>query len=649
MRDLICSKCGTQNRQGAKFCGTCGVSLEVSNQEPPQLTQSSPPNGVLQRILAAKDDILKESHQYAKKVDEEIIIPVMETIDLLFDDKQKQAPEKRDSQPKDASSSPQSQGTGMAPASQAIPPKNPGEWIRGYVVQKTKVLKRSNYYKVCMARCEQGHLNPQAMTEKCKTCRRDLRIYLIHETLSDRQADSGEFRKNFVKWPITPGILKHAAVFDHKGNQYVVTDYPLEPWESLSEINQPIADTIWIVENCVRIGEIVFQFSLKNYMIAKTTSLPQEILEAIVIGNDRKLSLADLTIFVRTSQTFPANLPKSPPNQKKYIFLIGQILYTLASGHARNMCRESGELSNVPSIFRESINRARRSEGTDLETYIKEIQQIPQSSQAMRGLRQIAGYGTDNGRQRDHNEDYVEKFTLGVQQSQDTPDTGLYAVADGMGGHQAGEKASKLVIEVIHKNIQQKIATMQTGPRLSRETVKLDDTITPEKILKEAVLEANSILLTSRQKSGSDRGTTITTALIVGNTCVIANVGDSRTYLLHSGKLEQVSRDHSLVARLLEAGVIKAEDVRSHPQRNQIYRTLGDKPKLDVDTFTRTLKAGDRLLLCSDGLWEMVLDQEIERIMQTASSPQVACDQLIEVANNAGGEDNISVIVVWIE
>jgi protein phosphatase len=144
-------------------------------------------------------------------------------------------------------------------------------------------------------------------------------------------------------------------------------------------------------------------------------------------------------------------------------------------------------------------------------------------------------------------------------------------------------------------------------------------------------------------------GSTVTAALIIGDVATIANVGDSRTYLLRDGRLERITQDHSLVARLVDAGVITPEEVRTHPQRNQIYRCLGHKPELDVDTFTVQLQAGDRLVLCSDGLWEMVLDENIQHAVEKARTPQKACDVLIEEANRAGGEDNISVIVVELE
>jgi protein phosphatase len=141
----------------------------------------------------------------------------------------------------------------------------------------------------------------------------------------------------------------------------------------------------------------------------------------------------------------------------------------------------------------------------------------------------------------------------------------------------------------------------------------------------------------------------VTAGLIIGDTAIIANVGDSRTYLLRNGRFEQITQDHSLVARLVDAGVIEPENVRSHPQRNQIYRSLGHKLDVEVDVFTQSLRAGDALVLCSDGLWEMVFDDEIQHIIEDARTPQRACDALVEAANRAGGDDNIAVIVVEME
>jgi serine/threonine protein phosphatase PrpC len=180
------------------------------------------------------------------------------------------------------------------------------------------------------------------------------------------------------------------------------------------------------------------------------------------------------------------------------------------------------------------------------------------------------------------------------------------------------------------------------------------DLISDEFILEtlvEGVQWANRTVYESSQKNGADMGTTITAALVFDSTAYIVNVGDSRTYVYHDreGQLVQVTRDHSMVARLVETGAISRDAVYTHPDRNKVYRGLGDKDTVKVDWFTLSVSTGDYLLLCSDGLWEMVRDHEIARIMQKcAGNPPQASAALVTAALKGGGADNISAIVVGV-
>jgi serine/threonine protein phosphatase PrpC len=214
---------------------------------------------------------------------------------------------------------------------------------------------------------------------------------------------------------------------------------------------------------------------------------------------------------------------------------------------------------------------------------------------------------------------------------------GLFVVADGMGGHANGQDASRTAIQTI-------IDFML--PKLSKNVSLQSKDF--EQLLANAVQHANQVVHQHNLELRADMGTTVTGTLIVGATAYVSNVGDSRTYLYRpSNGLKKVTNDHSVVASLVEAGIIKPDDIYTHPKRNQIYRSLGEKPIVEVDSFMVHLLPGDKLLLCSDGLWDMVRDPKIEGVLKsTVPDPTMTADALIKAALDGGGEDNVSVIVI---
>lgn len=214
---------------------------------------------------------------------------------------------------------------------------------------------------------------------------------------------------------------------------------------------------------------------------------------------------------------------------------------------------------------------------------------------------------------------------------------GLFVIADGMGGHASGEDASKLAVETIYHHLGEQLPTLEDVP---------DDQLTT--LLQQAVQQANQMIYQQNQRDHADMGCTMTAALVTGNEAHVCNVGDSRTYILTTeNHLQRITTDHSIVESLVTAGVIQRDDVYTHPKRNQIYRSLGEHENAEIDTFRQPLTPGDKLLLCCDGLWEMVRDPDIEHVMRMDDLPQVT-NKLIDMANEAGGADNITAIVVKI-
>jgi serine/threonine protein phosphatase PrpC len=225
------------------------------------------------------------------------------------------------------------------------------------------------------------------------------------------------------------------------------------------------------------------------------------------------------------------------------------------------------------------------------------------------------GSSTHTGRVRTHNEDCIGAF----------PEHGLYVVADGMGGRAGGDVASRIAVDTVSH-------AMNKGKSLSDAIMQADRAIT------EAA---------SAGEGHTGMGTTIVALQIKGNTFHIAWVGDSRVYHINNG-IEQLTRDHSVVQELVDRGSIDEHEARHHPRRNVITRALGSiKGDADkIDEVTGTIRKDDIFLLCTDGLHGLVPDSVIEKVVSSHADPQVAADVLVQAALDAGGWDNISVLVV---
>ena len=232
---------------------------------------------------------------------------------------------------------------------------------------------------------------------------------------------------------------------------------------------------------------------------------------------------------------------------------------------------------------------------------------------------------TDVGQKRKMNQDYVFATADPVG---NLPN--LFVVADGMGGHNAGDYASSHAVTSMVEEIRQ------------------DADFNPVKVIRHAIECVNTEILTQAQQDEKLRGmgTTIVAATIVGHYAYVANVGDSRLYLINDERIIQITKDHSLVEEMVRMGEISEEDARNHPDKNVITRALGATKDVAVDFFDVHLEPGDRLLLCSDGLTNMVLDEDIEDIIVSEELLETAGKRLVEAANENGGKDNIGIVLV---
>jgi serine/threonine protein phosphatase PrpC len=295
---------------------------------------------------------------------------------------------------------------------------------------------------------------------------------------------------------------------------------------------------------------------------------------------------------------------------------------------------ETEELRDTPESTQDPV-----ADSTSIDTQVPAEPDLvtPVSTEISRPPGLWVGYASDVGQVRDHNEDTAIIYQA-VQLGDDASDMfGFFIVADGMGGHEAGEVASSLAARLVSRHILERIYLSYLSNKMSDASMA-----PPTEILRTAVQNANDQV--HEQVPGA--GTTLTCALVLGRRAFIAHVGDSRAYLLAHYDMHQLTHDHSYVGRLMELGELSPEEAAVHPQRHVLYRAIGQGDGLDIDTYHQPLPPGSRLLLCTDGLSGTVPEKEIGRIVASAVTPQAACDQLLKAAGDAGGPDNITAVLI---
>lgn len=271
------------------------------------------------------------------------------------------------------------------------------------------------------------------------------------------------------------------------------------------------------------------------------------------------------------------------------------------------------------------------------------------------GIQHLLGKSSNCGKLREKNEDSIAIIQhTQILKSISYP-TSICILSDGLGGHDRGEVASRMTVTAISANLIQSLISNGLF-----ESFKSTATTSYRTMLENATFAASDQIYQTAQQMENEMGATAAVVLVIGRNAYVLNVGDSRTYIFNKENgLQLITHDHSLVFRFYMMGDVKFEDIYKHPQRNQILRSLGEaglREKLQEMMsksnhpyfYQLTLDLGDSLLLCSDGLWQTIRDNEIEKIIRAHSDPQVICNELVNTANLNGGDDNISVVYLKI-
>ncbi len=292
----------------------------------------------------------------------------------------------------------------------------------------------------------------------------------------------------------------------------------------------------------------------------------------------------------------------------------------------------------IKKFFQKESEKKTKNESETVPLSPQQVEEIITHQSIAYELPQLlAASGQSVGRQRELNEDSLLVISTTLAGNAGNLPFGLYLVADGMGGHQYGEVASNTAMRVFGGYIMEKFY-----PYLfSLPTAPLDESL--QDLMLAGVARAQEAI----QRDAPGSGTTLTAALVLGEQVSIAHVGDSRAYAVYpDGRFDLISRDHSLVGRLEELGQITAEEAANHPQKNVLYRALGQGEILEPDIFTVPFPQKGMLMLCSDGLWGVLSEKEMHKAISDADTLERACQNLVNAANAAGGPDNISVVLV---
>jgi protein phosphatase len=473
----------------------------------------------------------------------------------------------------------------------------------------------------------------------CEECGAELvpRDVLLLERPLDATAPAiGPAR--LVELPDEPlrNLLPPVTAFMTNDQQYLVMEAEVPGFQSLAELlasqgeapDQPAAlDEADALPIATQLAQLL------QYLHQNGTALGDLSLAQLLIGPQRRLRLRDASDL----------RPLDEQSRAADLQALASTLEDLARTprQTRKLAPEvvAGTQAR-PESLQDVLALGRMGSLPDAQSWVKALESLNAAKRAIRSLATRVGARTDIGVQRELDEDAFLTQELRIALAGAYVNAGIYVVADGMGGHAAGEVASILAVRAAATSIAEQLVELASGGNQGVDDERLKTLVTT------AVEQANLAVVQEAQLRKNDMGTTITLALVVGDRCIVGNVGDSRTYLFHGGQLQRISKDHSLVMRLVDVGQITEDEIYTHPHRNAILRSLGEKPNVETDLFPLRLEPGDSLFLCSDGQWEMVHNPRMGEVIATVDDPQAVCDQLVKEANANGGEDNITAVLV---
>lgn len=579
---MKCPKCGFENRPNARFCQRCGTVLEETPKARPTRTPTKP----LPPSASGSD------------------VPTRPL-------------------PAAAGFAPLPEGALLKEGQYAVlEVRSAGERVNEYLVEETRPIRRCPQ---CRA------VTPEPQERFCASCGADISgvvpVFLRYRVREGAGEEVFAALLALVRASLRhPGLFLPHEVFSEapygSPRMYLVEPEQLPTPAASLPVPRPAVQVLeWgmflaqalslLHRHSVVIREVdLRRIGVENraaywmFLERDRLLLPQERAQAPALFTQNVAGLAATLFYLATGQVWNPQRPAPVPLE------LDVLIPVLRSPDAYSA-------DQLAAVLEERLSRLRRPASVTL----------------------TVGYRTDVGKERSLNEDSLLVLQMAmVFRSQGIP-IAMLTVADGMGGHEAGDVASRTAIQAL---------AQEWAARISAPAAAGEPLPAPGEWLSSAVQQANRAVYERRRIAGTDMGTTLVAALVMGDVCTVANVGDSRAYHLRPDGITQITTDHSLVERLVATGQITREEVATHPQRNVIYRTLGDKARVEVDLFERRLAPGEALLLCSDGLNGMVPDEQIWQIWRTSMSPQEACDRLVEAANGAGGEDNISVIVAQV-